>query len=326
MTTRRTALKSATLILIAVSGVAAAVIAITRTDDDPINTLLAEWPVVAAAGLLYLVGMCAYAGSWASLFESGDNRRLIGLGFLISQPVKYLPGGFAQPIGQVTLTAQAIGSTRRAVVAFPVHVLINVVTALTLGAPLLFSADVPSWAGWLVVLVPLFWAALNRRWMSSLLSLLGRVHRVFRVTSDIPAQSHINKGFAWALAAHGAMFASFGVLTASSVPSWSVLDLSVAYAIAWLVGYVALPAPAGLGAREAVLVVFLGSAVSTGDVVRISAVHRIATLVVELAILLIAVIMTRTLFSGAPDNGAHTGVEAHRDEIASTPNPDSTEP
>lgn len=311
MTARGRALKRATWILIALVGVSAALVAMTRTDDDPIGTLLAEWPIVAAAGALYVIGICTYSVSWAWLFDPTDNRNLIALGFLISQPMKYLPGGFAQPVGQVTLTAQALGSARRAVVAFPVHVLINVVAAMTLGAPVLFVTGVPSWARWLVVLVPLVWAALNRRWMAGLLSLLGRVHRVFRVSSDLPTQGHINTGFALALLAHGTMFASFGVLTAGSVPGWSAVQLSVAYAIAWLIGYVALPAPAGLGAREAALVVFLSGAVTTADAVRISAVHRIAMLIVELVLLLVAIVMTRGMF------GAEGDKPGDQDEITS---------
>lgn len=302
---RGIAIRRSTWILIALVGVSSALVAITRTDDDPLGALLAEWPVVLAAGGLYLIGMLTYSVSWAQLFEPSDDRRLIALGFLISQPMKYLPGGIAQPVGQVTLTAQALGSTRRALVAFPVHVLINVVAAVTLGAPLLFVVGTPSWSRWLVVLVPLVWAALNRKWMAGLLTLLGRIHRKFQITSDLPTQNHINTAFVWAMLAHGSMFSSFGALTAGSVPGWSAPQLSLAYAIAWLVGYIALPAPAGLGAREAALVVFLSGAVNAVDTIRISAVHRIATLVVELVLLVVAVIMTRGMFgtnTEGPDN------------------------
>lgn len=306
---RRATLKRATFILFAAIGVAACLIAITRTDDDPIGSLLAQWPVVAAAGAFYLAGISFYAASWASLFGESENRTLIALAFLISQPMKYLPGGFAQPVGQVTLTAQATDSTRKAVVAFPVHVLINVVVAMTLGAPLLFVLGPPRWTHWLLVLVPLVWTALNRRWMKALLSLLGRVHRVFQVSSDLPTQRHINSAFALAVMAHGLMFASFGVLAASPVAGWNALQLGFAYAIAWLVGYVALPAPAGLGAREASLVLFLGGAVSSVTILRIATVHRIATLIIELAVLAVALPLTRkalnTLYSaGRPTTEA----------------------
>jgi uncharacterized membrane protein YbhN (UPF0104 family) len=129
--------------------------------------------------------------------------------------------------------------------------------------------------------------------MTALLLILGRIHRVFRVSDELPPQRHINTAFAAALLAHGAMFASFGVLSAGSVPGWSIFQLSVAYGIAWVIGYIAIPAPAGLGAREAVLAVLLSGALPAVDVIKISAVHRIVTLVVELILLLVAVVMTR---------------------------------
>lgn len=291
----RSAVKRATLILIGVAGAAASLVALARTDDDPVGALVEQWPVVIAALLLYMVGMSVYSVSWAILFPTEDDRALIALGFIVSQPIKYLPGGVAQPIGQVTLAAQAAEDSGRAIVSFPVHVLINVVAALTLSSPMLFIADLPSWAGWVILLIPITWAALNRRWMVSLISLLGRLSKRFRVSEDLPTQRAINNGFGLALIAHGAMFLAFGVLTSPSIPGWSPLELAFAFGGAWMIGYVAIPAPAGLGAREAVLVFILAGAASTVDVVKISAVHRIATLVVELALLLGALIATQAV-------------------------------
>ena len=307
-------LAKATIGLIAMVGTASANGGVLQTHHDPNATHRGAGAGVLAAGVLYLLGMCIYAVSWALLFAKADRRPLIGLGFLVSQPVKYLPGGFAQPISQVTLGVQAAGSTSRVVVAFPVHVLINGVAAITLSAPFLFVADVPSWARWAVVLVPIIWVSLDRRWMAALLLLLGRIHRVFRVSDELPPQRNINTAFAVALLAHGAMFAGFGVLSAGSVPGWSIFQLSVAYGIAWVIGYIAIPAPAGLGAREAVLAVLLNGALPAVDVIKVSAVHRIVTLVVELILLLVAVVMTRaalrssrggrtTVSPGSPDGG-----------------------
>lgn len=101
------------LMVVAVIGVGAALVALGRTDEDPITALLSRWSMVAAAGIVYVLGMCVYAVSWAALFEPDDNRCLIALSFLISQPVTYLPpGGVAQPISQIALAAQASCSTR----------------------------------------------------------------------------------------------------------------------------------------------------------------------------------------------------------------------
>lgn len=286
------------LMVVAVIGVGAALVALGRADDDPITALLSRWPIVAAAGIVYALGMCVYAVSWAALFEPEDNRRLIALSFLISQPVKYLPGGVAQPISQIALAAQASRSGSRAVIVFPVHVLVNVVAALTLSSPLLFLADIPRSVKWLIVLIPLLWTTLDRRWMTRVMAMLARVHHRFQAAGDLPDQRSINFAFLAALLAHGAMFWAFGILASSPAQGWTSLSLAFAYGFAWLVGYVAVPAPAGLGAREGMLAALLAGSASTLDIVRLSAVHRILTLVVELALLVVAIVATKLALSG----------------------------
>ena len=277
--------------LIVALGASTAVFVLFRTDDNPIETIIGAWPVVIASAALYVAGMTTYALSWARLFES--DRRALGLGFLISQPIKYLPGGIAQPIGQIALGVEATGQAAPILIAFPVHVLINVVAAATLGAPLLLVAEVPSWVRWLVVLTPLLWTLLDRRWMRTVLDLIGRRIPKLRVESSFPQQYLVNRAFLTALLALGLMFLSFGVLTASGVPGWSILQLSTAFAAAWLVGYVVIPSPAGLGAREAALFAFLGGALSGTEVVGIAAVHRVMTMVLELAMMGVAVWLAR---------------------------------
>lgn len=281
-------------VLIALIGGVAGMFVFFRTASDPLETLFGAWPVVVIAAAIYAIGMCVYAASWASLFDSTENRRLVALAFLLSQPVKYLPGGIAQPVGQVALTAQASDSGRRALVAFPVHVVVNVIAALTLSSPLLFLIDIPGWSRWIIVVVPLLWSALDRRWMTSVLGALGRIHRVFLVSADLPKQNRINSAFGFALLAHALMFAAFGTLARASVSGWSFLGLSFAYGIAWVVGYVALPIPAGLGAREAVLAIILTDSMSTLDVLKVSGIHRVTTLSVELLLLMIALLMARS--------------------------------
>lgn len=278
---------------IAVIGGLAAVIALVRTDDDPLALMLASWPNVLLAGLLYGAGMVGYSISWAMLFAPDENRRLLASSFVISQPLKYVPSGITQPVGQIVLGTKTSTSRRAAAVAFPVHVLLNVEAAVTLGAPLLLISDVPSWSRWLVLVVPLFWAALDRSWMAAVLRRLGRLHRLFDVANELPERRSILRAFPVALVSHGLMFTSFGLLAIRAVPRWSVAGLAVAYAIAWLVGYVALPAPAGLGAREAVLVVLLSASAPALAVVEISAVHRVVTLVVELLLLVVALVLAR---------------------------------
>jgi len=282
--------------LVVLGGIVTVVLVLLGTDDDPIGVIISAWPVVVVAAFLYLVGMACYALSWAHLFET--KRRSLALGFLISQPIKYLPGGVAQPIAQIALGVETTGSPARILIAFPVHVLINVVAGATLGAPLLLIAPIPSWSRWAIVLVPLLWVILDRRWMGSVLTWLARFRPRLREAEAPPSQALINRAFLWALAAHGLMFTSFGVLTGSAIPGWTSWRLILAFAVAWLVGYVVIPAPAGIGAREAALVAILGGALTTAEVVGITVVHRVMTMIIELVMLVAAVWLARRHHDG----------------------------
>ena len=93
------------------------------------------------------------------------------------------------------------------------------------------------------------------------------------------------------------MFLVFGLMAGEAITEYSVLGLSVAYGLAWVVGYVALPAPAGLGAREATLVALVGTG-STMTVIQVSAAHRILTLLVELILLALASLSLRRAIRG----------------------------
>jgi uncharacterized membrane protein YbhN (UPF0104 family) len=113
----------------------------------------------------------------------------------------------------------------------------------------------------------------------------------------LPAQRAILQAAGAGLVAHALMFLVFGLMAGEAITEYSVLGLSVAYGLAWVVGYVALPAPAGLGAREATLVALVGTG-STMTVIQVSAAHRILTLLVELILLALASLSLRRAIRG----------------------------
>lgn len=297
----------AALAVTAIAGIGASIAALSRTEGDAISLIVESWPSLLGAAGLYIVGMALYATSWAALFDPEDDRTLLALTFLGSQPVKYLPGGFAQPLSQVALSTTATRSRRSGVVAFPVHVLINVVAALTLASPGLFLGGLPDWARWGALALPLLWASLDRRWILWLLRHLGRAAKVFRVSGDVPGQRRIARSFAIALPAHALMFSSFGVIADSATPGSSVLILTVIYGLGWVAGYLVMPAPAGLGAREAALVALLAWSVPALGVIKISIVHRVTTLSIELVLMGVALVMAGTRSRRADPPTAHEG-------------------
>ena len=54
--------------------------------------------------LLTLASIVAIAQGFASLLRDGAHSKRLRRIFYLSQPAKYIPGGIAQPVGQVALT------------------------------------------------------------------------------------------------------------------------------------------------------------------------------------------------------------------------------
>jgi uncharacterized membrane protein YbhN (UPF0104 family) len=61
----------------------------------------------------------------------------------------------------------------------------------------------------------------------------------------------------------------------------SVLGAMSAFSLAWLVGFAAVPVPAGLGVREATLVALLAGTTGTSTVVAVSVIYRVICILVE---------------------------------------------
>jgi uncharacterized membrane protein YbhN (UPF0104 family) len=87
-----------------------------------------------------------------------------------------------------------------------------------------------------------------------------------------------------ALALVGMAFlsAGFAILAVSAEGMPNPVLLVGAFALAWVVGYLIVPFPAGLGLREAALVVILGSlAPSYGSVLAAAVIQRLCQVVAE---------------------------------------------
>lgn len=86
------------------------------------------------------------------------------------------------------------------------------------------------------------------------------------------------------------------------------------YAISWMVGYVFIFAPSGIGVREAVLVALFSTIVPTQQIAAYSIVHRLIYTVVEVLLGGIGFVLQRRFF---PDEPA----SPHKDESASKSEP-----
>lgn len=259
---------------------------VAQTVDAAEEQVLPTWPALLAAGVLSLLALMSAARSWEVLFRDllrspSQRMRLRGT-FYLSQLTKYLPaGGVVQAVGQLGL-ARAVGiPLARSSVAFPVSVIGVSAASATLGAGLVLSSDLPNWIRAVVVLALAGLVFLDRRILGAVLDLLHR--RLPRVPDSrlIPAQGRIFGLYVWAIAAVGGYAAAYAVLLSSLDPDVNPYFVFCAFSVSWLVGFLAVPLPAGVGAREGALLLLL-PATGPAPVLAASLALRLLSIATEL--------------------------------------------
>lgn len=208
--------------------------------------------------------------------------------FGVSQLGKYIPGGVWNVLVAAELGAEHKIPRRRSVTAMALAILISLVSGLALGG--LALALGPDelvrrwrWAAWL--LIPLV-IALAPPVMNRLIELALRLAR-----RPPPEQPMTTRGLAvatgWAMAAWVVAGAHVWVLAIGLGLEASPRSLALAtgaYALAWVVGFVVVIAPAGAGAREAVLIAALSGALGGGAVLTVVLLSRVLLTVADFGI------------------------------------------
>jgi uncharacterized membrane protein YbhN (UPF0104 family) len=240
-------------------------------------------PRLAGALALVVISMVMVAEAWATLLKAHSPSMAMHRIFYTAQPAKYLPGGFAQPVGQVMLAVDEGVRAGVAGTAFVIHAAESALAGALLGSALVFVSDAPSWIRWVSgigMLAPLVLWRPAITWTAGLLGrLTGR-----RVAADlVPSQRSIVVAFVWVIGSVLLTSAAFVVLSPASMFEVGPASLLAAYAFAWTVGYLALPIPTGLGIREAALAIVLPVA-GIGSVVAVSALHRLVTMLAEFGV------------------------------------------
>lgn len=261
-TARVTTVVGALLALGALAFVARSLVADRREIADALGGASYGWLVLAS--VLAAVGMSAIALPWRrALHLLGDDmpaREVLGR-YYVGEIGKYLPGGVWPILGRGELAvrwgvsrAAAYGSVLLSLVALYLAAALVVAA----GLPVLLAGDDGTGPIAIVVLLPLGLIALHP-------AILGRVQRlgerVLRRTLELPTPAWgASVGLvvrylpAW-VAIGGATWAVARALD----PSAGVLDVGVATALSWLVGFALIPVPGGVGVREAAFVAAAGS-------------------------------------------------------------------
>lgn len=239
------------------------------------------WARIGLAGALVLAGLGAQMLSWRALFAGSEVGvlpvRAAGRVYYLGQLGKYLPGSVWAVVAQADLGRDHhVPRARSAVVALAALVVL-VVVGVVAGFAGLAAADAQGLATywWAALAVPAGVVVLAPPVLARLLAL---AMRVLRRPGPVPtlAPRGIARSAAWALVMWVAFGAHAWVLAAGLVDDGPGLALTVggAYALAWVVGFLVVLAPAGAGPREVALVLLTASVLDAPDALAVALVSR----------------------------------------------------
>lgn len=232
---------------------------------------VSQWLTLAAFSFAYAIASVLLTGAWRQILlhlgeivEWKTALRTYG----ISQIAKYVPGNVFQFVSRQLLgLSRSLGGG-----ALAKSVIFELGTMSVTGAwlglwslPLLFDS-LPPWSG----------GALSA---GTFLIGTAVVHRHFGM-SLLRAALH----YALFLAIAGGLFAAIiGLVASTGVLQPRLLPgLVAAYVVAWLAGLLTPGAPAGIGIREFVLLLFLEGIIAEADLLLAVLLHRAVTLVGDL--------------------------------------------
>lgn len=255
---------------------------------------------LAVSLLLACGGLVAQMLSWRSLLEATGGAPPLGAAarvYFHGQLGKYVPGSVWAVVAQAELgRAHRISRSRSAVVALGALAVLLVVggtvavVGLAAGSP---GSLERYW--WAVAAVPLGVVVLLPPVFDRLVAFAQRVLR--RDGEEVHVQgAGLARSAAWALV----MWLLFGAHAAVLIqdlapgdPARGALVGTGAFALAWVVGFLVVIAPAGTGPREAALVLALAPLLGSADALLVALVSRVLMVVADAAAAGVAALLVR---------------------------------
>ncbi len=268
-----------------VVGLAFIAVTFVRTAPDARHGLLPGLPAMAASLGAVVVGQVLVSTAWVVLFPEGHDRHRLRRGFFASQLGKYVPGAVWQATGQIGFARSEQVSLAQASSRF---LALTALLAASGGAvAALHAVTCAGCAGWqravaLAGLVPA--AVVHPRAMGRV---TDRLYGGGRAPGArlLPAPSRLWSSLGWATLFIISNGIAYAVLLGSLDAGRSLPATVPVFAAAWTAGFLALPFPAGVGVREAVLVALIPPGSGTGAILAASLVHRLASLVGEVILI-----------------------------------------
>lgn len=241
--------------IFALAGIIFLVWAFLATWERSEGLPLAPWPRLVASLLFATLALGAAVRAWAVLLGVRVTRQL-AWGFFLSQLGKYVPGGVWQAAGQIGYASQVV-SPSRATGAFTVFALVQASAGAALGSALVAAPGaLESWFRILPAIGPVLLLLLHRSWMVKAVGFVARLRKLPDIAPEevVPSNRAIWASTAWSGVAHVLFGIGFVLVLPASLSTATVPAAVFAFPLAWTVGFLALPFPAGVGIREAVLI------------------------------------------------------------------------
>ena len=245
-------------------------------------------PRLLLATVAALAGLYASALAWRALLAGLGARLAVRPAldvFFVGQLGKYLPGSVFAVVGQVQ-RAGAAGVSRTAVAATAVLTMVmNVASGALVAAGLLPFADAGALGHHpeLLVALPVALAVLHPRVLGPLLDRGLRLVRRPPLPAP-PAGRAILVALAWSLVVWACYGAHIWALAGGLGAHGGRLPLLATggYALAWTAGFLFVVAPAGIGVREAALVLALRPVLGAPAALAVGVVSRLLMTLADL--------------------------------------------
>jgi hypothetical protein len=275
--------------------------------------------------LALLVMQFATLRQWQALLSGlGSPLRTTTAGriFFIGQLGKYIPGSLWPILTQMELGARANVPRSRSAGASVLTMIVSLATGLLVAGATLPFAHYSAGYDWVFLLVPVILVCLYPRVLNPLLN------RLFKLTKrpglDQPVTlTMLSKALAWSLLAWLANGVQIWVLADRlGAPAGRTFLIALGgYAFAWCVGFVIVFAPAGAGARDALLILALSPLIGRQPALAVAVVSRAVNTISDLLVAGVAA-ATRGRGTGAGQaekDAAEKNADAEKDQSASPP-------
>ncbi|WP_203137781.1 lysylphosphatidylglycerol synthase domain-containing protein [Microbacterium sp. JZ31] len=252
---------------------------------------LPMWALLVAL-LASIVYVALTLESWRSILRDLGHPLAVGPAvalFGVSQLGKYIPGGVWNIAAAADLGRAHRIPARHSVAAMTLAVLISLVSGVGIGALGFAIAPTPALAGWAWLMwagVPLL-VLLAPPIMNRLIALAWRVLRLepLDTAGGTLSTRGVGVATAWSALAWLVAGCSVGVLAIGlgAPATWHTLVQCVGgYALAWVIGFLFVVAPAGAGVREVVLAAALAGTLPSAEIVTLVLLSRVLLTAVDL--------------------------------------------